>query len=294
MVVIGHDVDGRPISYEEATHSVSIGAMVVTLQHLERYHSKGNVIWASEELRRWFEDWAEASRVAQASRQSTKASLAPAVRDKAEPSAGGVDSQFEKSLRRGREGEAKVSRVLRAHKANGPWCVMDDVLLRAGNITAQVDHVVIDGAGLVIIETKVRNHALILGRSSDSRWTACYRGERHMSFPNPIQQNRGHESILLQLAAAARLQIPADAVDSLVVFVGSNVGEIDLRTEDDRKVVALDDLPAWLEWRSEVALSFPLWDERRAGQLFEWLSGVDASRDAEARQLHEGYRRQKR
>lgn len=289
-MVIGHDIDGRPISYDETSHALAIGSMPVTLEHLERYNSRGNVHWVSDGFRAWFAEWVWRSRV-ELARQAEPVAVVDTYPARAQASAAADDPKFEQALRRGKEGEAQVSHVLRAHKSDGPWLVLDDLLLRVGNITAQVDHVVVDGAGVVLVETKVRNKALIRGRSSDPKWTACYSRGRHPTFENPLQQNRGHESLLLQLAAKGRLQLRADAVDSLIVFVGSNVDNLELRSEDENKVVSLEQLPGWLERRSELAASFAVFDADRAERIRDWLRSSDASTDPDAQRLHEKYRR---
>jgi hypothetical protein len=79
--------------------------------------------------------------------------------------------------------------------------------------TTQIDHVLISPYGVFVIETK-NMKGWIFGSERQAQWTQkIYR--RSIRFQNPLRQNYRHTQALKEL-----LQIPAEAVKSLVVFVG--------------------------------------------------------------------------
>lgn len=300
MRVVGHDIDGRAVAYDEERRAFHIGGVPLDVPRFARYARKGLVLWESDDLRAWFEEWyrwrlAAAARVPEAATDPDPP--ARAAPNDGQPDAPVASADFQRARRIGSEGERQVSKALHSLGAASGWHVLDDVLLQAGRVTAQIDHVIVDARGVVLVETKTMA-ATIMGREADRKWTACYgkrKGKRsNKPFQNPLEQNRYHESILLNVIAKAGWKLPPDYVDSLVVFVGSRLDRLELRTETRRNVVELADIRRWSADRMRAGTSASLLDDGYTAKLAQWLRSFDRSSSAEAQNLHQSYREQKR
>ncbi|MCA1061396.1 NERD domain-containing protein [Rossellomorea aquimaris] len=91
---------------------------------------------------------------------------------------------------KGKIGERKVKYYL--SKLNPDrYVVLHDVLLPSQNgKTTQIDHVVLSGAGIFVIETK-NYQGWIYGSERSKKWTQVIY-KRKQSFHNPLHQNYGH------------------------------------------------------------------------------------------------------
>lgn len=89
-------------------------------------------------------------------------------------------------------GEKKVSMVLSF--LGKQYKVFNDVLIKCGNTTSQIDHIVVSPYGIFVIETK-NYKGLIFGGTNSNMWTQNIWGHRYQ-LPNPIQQNKGHINML--------------------------------------------------------------------------------------------------
>jgi len=96
-----------------------------------------------------------------------------------------------------------VADLLRAEAPRLGYKMLNNLLLVDDRTTAQIDHVLVDRFGIVVVETK-NYHALIRGRSDDRKWTACYSGKerRRERFPNPLRQNDRHREMLHRVLGA--------------------------------------------------------------------------------------------
>lgn len=97
----------------------------------------------------------------------------------------------------GARGEIRTAGFLRKLPEND-YYIYNDVLLRFGNSTTQIDHVVISRYGVFVIETKNR-HGKIYGSEDKEFWSQYlpqrlykYRGNQEFKLRNPIWQNNGH------------------------------------------------------------------------------------------------------
>ncbi|MBR6803481.1 MAG: NERD domain-containing protein [Paludibacteraceae bacterium] len=162
---------------------------------------------------------------------------------------------------KGKRGERKVHKIL-SHLPSD-YYVMDDVLLKIGNSTTQIDHIVISRYGLFAIETK-NYKGEIYGDDCRHQWTQIivtevryrrnwykvytYVTKNH--FYNPVKQSIGHiYGIKKNLPGWPRLKIIP-----IVVFTGeaniSNVRSSNhviydfdlLATIQNYKTVCLSDL----------------------------------------------------
>jgi hypothetical protein len=88
--------------------------------------------------------------------------------------------------------------------------VVDDLILPDGRGgLAQIDHLVLTSAGLLVVETK-NYGGLIFGETRDRTWTQCI-GRQRNRLQNPLRQNYGH----IKAVQALSTGVP---VTGLVVF----------------------------------------------------------------------------
>lgn len=117
---------------------------------------------------------------------------------------------------RGRVGEALVINELKSC-VRGPFYLLNDVTIRTTGSwipTTQIDHILVSGAGLFVIETKHYSGA-IYGDPRSPVWWQDFRGKRQ-TIRNPVFQNHGH---VKELRALLRVKSPA--IHNLVIFSGS-------------------------------------------------------------------------
>jgi len=200
----------------------------------------------------------------------------------------------EEARRIGDAGEMKVAVALSKLQPLYGFAVLHDVLISTHNVhpvTAQLDHIVIDDFGIIILETKARTHALIKGTSADSTWTACYPGTRkNHTFSSPLRQNESHVSLLYQLLKTAHPGIHLDRVRSLVVFVDADVSRLELDSVSASRVTTVEGLPVWFADRNTFAPAQPMSTSERV-DLMRAIVQLDRSGDQAAEQAHADYRR---
>lgn len=93
---------------------------------------------------------------------------------------------------------------------------LHDIYLPSNNGVTQIDHIILVGGAIVVIETK-NYGGLILGDEKGHKWTQVMAGgNARNAFMNPIHQNSGHVSAV-KLAIGDDASVP---VRNLVVFVG--------------------------------------------------------------------------
>lgn len=116
---------------------------------------------------------------------------------------------------RGNRGEQIVSLGLSRSLDDATYHVMNDVTLPAGNITTQIDHIVISPYGLFVIETKHLS-GWIFGDEDHLRWTQVIYNRKH-TFQNPLKQNHHHMRTVQSLFC-----LVSDQIHGVVVFTGSS------------------------------------------------------------------------
>ena len=94
---------------------------------------------------------------------------------------------------KGKVGEKIVADYL-SNLPGDRYHILNDVLLEIGNVSSQIDHIVVSMYGLFVIETK--NYAgVVLGQEEDYRWTQVVGGKKN-SFYSPLKQNERHIQVL--------------------------------------------------------------------------------------------------
>ena len=109
-------------------------------------------------------------------------------------------------------GELKIRTVVERRYDNS----LHDIYLPSRSGVTQIDHVVLVGGAIVVIETK-NYGGLIIGDEKSQKWTQVMgKGSARSTFMNPIHQNVGHVSAV-RMALGGDVTIP---IRNLVVCVG--------------------------------------------------------------------------
>lgn len=152
----------------------------------------------------------------------------------------------------GELGERKVSSYL----ANLPcedYYVFNDLLIRDGKYTTQIDHIVISHCGVFVLETK-NVHGKVYGSGNTEFWkqylpSAGYKRygftQKHQ-LRNPIWQNEGHIKTLRRLVFGNDLPIY-----NIVVFPN----EADLYVTADEDVLHMWEVVPCIKQHKEVVIS---------------------------------------
>ncbi len=120
---------------------------------------------------------------------------------------------------RGHRGENKVNFVVEQPNAE-VQCTINDLILTNGEMTSQIDHIVINPRGVFVIETK-NYSGRIYGSENQREWTQVLAyGKVKNKFYNPLKQNATHVYNVKRLVG----DLP---VHSLVVFVKNNTRYIE-------------------------------------------------------------------
>ena len=89
---------------------------------------------------------------------------------------------------KGKAGERNVS--FRLSRLPSEYKVINNLQLKFGNWTSQIDHVVVSPYGVFVIETK-NYTGIITGGENSAEWTKNMYGNKY-GFHNPIFQNESH------------------------------------------------------------------------------------------------------
>jgi hypothetical protein len=116
--------------------------------------------------------------------------------------------------------EALVAQTIRSGMS-ATHALLNNVTLKTGNGTAQIDHILVAGTGIFVIETK-HYAGWIFGDPKQSHWTQTF-FKKKFRFQNPIRQNYGHVKALQAL-----FTLPESNFISLVVFTGRAQFKTDL------------------------------------------------------------------
>ena len=120
--------------------------------------------------------------------------------------------------------------------------IINDIVLKIGvDRTAQIDHILINRAGIFVIETK--NYKGRIYGSSDRLYWCQYLGNRKYNFYNPMKQNRAHVKRLQEVLGD---QYP---YYSIVVFAQNNISHIGIEN-----VINLKDLTGYIHTHNKKVL----------------------------------------
>jgi hypothetical protein len=116
---------------------------------------------------------------------------------------------------KGRLGEALVKLAAKLYLDSETYHPIHNVTLPTDDGTTQIDHIFVSRFGLFVVETK-NMKGWIFGSARQASWTQkIYK--KSYKFQNPLRQNYKHTKTL-----EAALDIPAEAIHSVIVFVGDS------------------------------------------------------------------------
>jgi restriction system protein len=92
--------------------------------------------------------------------------------------------------------------------------VFNNVLIKIGSRTTQIDHIIVSKYGVFVVDTKNRN-GWIYGKSNEAQWTEVFY-KKKFRFQNPLRQNYLHTKSLAEL-----LRINHNLIFSVIVFWGN-------------------------------------------------------------------------
>jgi hypothetical protein len=133
-------------------------------------------------------------------------------------------SNFYKSKIKGIIGEKTVASILYLLDKS-EFKIINNIVLKYGNSTTQIDHIVISDFGIFVIETK-NYKGWILGYENSEYWTQVI-FKRKEKFYNPIRQNLNHIRALKNCLC----DFPNIEYKSIIVF--STNAEIKVNTTTD-------------------------------------------------------------
>ena len=122
---------------------------------------------------------------------------------------------------KGQMGELFVRFMLRWQLDKAVYFPLHNVTLTTPDGSTQIDHVIVSRFGIFAIETK-KMQGWIFGSERQAEWTQQI-FKRSFRFQNPLRQNYKHTKAL-----QAALQVPPEAIHSVVVFVGGSTFKTDM------------------------------------------------------------------
>jgi restriction system protein len=131
-------------------------------------------------------------------------------------------------------GEALVAKALA--QLSCPHVLINNVTLPTECGTTQIDHILVTGSGIFIIETK-HYTGWILGNPNDSHWTQVIHRKKSL-FQNPLRQNYGHIKAVQSL-----FKLPDSVFYGVVVFTG----DAEFKTELGPQVIRLNELLGFVQ-----------------------------------------------
>ena len=187
----------------------------------------------------------------------------------------------------GDSGEKRVSSFLEDLDCED-YRVYNDLLIRNGNYTTQVDHIIISRYGVFVLETK-NVHGKVYGSGNSEYWMQYlpdsgykrYGFTQEHQLRNPIWQNAGHIKTLRQLVLGN--DVP---VYGIVVFPT----ETDLYVNCEQPVLHMwDVVPFIKQYRDEVLSTEQMSYYRR--RLFEVISTSESDRKSHLKNVYQNQER---
>lgn len=144
---------------------------------------------------------------------------------------------------KGEKGERIVRLEAESMLDKDKYHLLNNVTLRTGNGTTQIDHIIVSIYGVFVVETK-NMAGWIFGNSKQRTWTQIFYKDRY-KFQNPLHQNYKHVKTLKSLLMLNSLQL-----HSVVVFAGN----CDFKTEMPENVTYLEGFIEHIESKQQPVL----------------------------------------
>ena len=174
----------------------------------------------------------------------------------------------------GESGEKRVSSIL-ADLPCEDYRIFNDILIRNGNYTTQIDHIIISRYGVFVLETK-NIHGKVYGSGNAEYWKQYlpdtgykrYGYTQEHQLRNPLWQNAGHIKSLRRLVFGDDIPIYG-----IVVFPSNT----DLYVNAEQPILKMRDVVPYIKrFRDEVLTTDQIGFYRR--RLLEVLSISDSDR----------------
>lgn len=194
---------------------------------------------------------------------------------------------FEDASVIGGEGEARVSAELDRLAATGGLRHFDNVCLVVRGKTTQIDHIVIDRYGIVVVETKTtRSGARLYGQFDEARWTAVYTPAKRETIQNPLRQNDTHMNLLRGALKEHGLPVDPDMVRGVIVLDGHQTENLTLDTLSKDRVRRVEELEEYFANRDAFRITSTTWSGEQIIEYAALIRGMDRSNDPAFAQQH--------
>ncbi len=148
---------------------------------------------------------------------------------------------------KGKLGEKSVATIL-SFLPKDEYVVLNDIMLKNGNSTTQIDHIVVSIYGIFVIETK-NYKGWIFGNAHKDYWTQNIWGNKY-SLYNPLFQNKKH--ILFLTRKFNILKCMNVRIFPIVVFLSASRLQL---TGDCECVLWLKELRSYIRSFTNIKLS---------------------------------------
>ncbi len=126
-----------------------------------------------------------------------------------------LGAYFRSSSFKGKLGESFVNNFAKAMLDKKTYYLLQNVTLKDGGGTTQIDHIIVSKYGVFVIETKTMK-GWIFGEEQHKTWTQVLFKDKY-TFQNPLRQNYKHVKAVQDL-----LKINDDQIHSVVAFMGES------------------------------------------------------------------------
>lgn len=169
------------------------------------------------------------------------------------------------------DAEVAVGSTIKRYFSGESYHLINNVTIRNGDRTTQIDHVLVSQFGIFVIETKGYK-GWIFGNEANQQWTqVLYRAK--FRFGNPIRQNAGHVAALRNL-----FKLDVSVFHSIIVFCG----QPEFKTDLPENVIHYRDLVHYIQSFTEEVITYP--------QLVYSVGRIETQRLARSREVDEQHR----
>lgn len=183
-------------------------------------------------------------------------------------------------MRQGIKGEKDAACYINADYRDDPDCaVLHDLRIVEEGEVAQIDHLLIRRASMILLETK--NFTGNVRINAQGEFSVLYSSGKRMGIASPLEQSRRHEKILRKLLDRLGIKARLGAsipMQHLVLFHPQTILQRpDSKAFDTSRVIKADQLRTWLN-RFVKSMSFldavnPL-KLRSVGTVREWAEKI--------------------
>jgi hypothetical protein len=137
-----------------------------------------------------------------------------------------------------REAGARGEKQMQRHLSSLPkeFTTLNNLRIRVGNNSAEIDHVIVGPSVLILLETKNMSGDITINPNG---WTRVKRGQRE-NLSSPAAQSRRHEEVIKRLLHQAGIKAP---VHSAVAMVHPHAS---LRGQDAIPVLHAEQVKNWI------------------------------------------------